>query len=82
MEKVEEITAVLLEKEVLEGAEFNELLGFQDQEDASSSTSKESEEAKGKTESRAGHQPVTGDQPVKGTRSGGTKGKGKLSLEG
>ncbi|MDR3075915.1 MAG: cell division protein FtsH, partial [Synergistaceae bacterium] len=31
--KVEEITAILLEKEVLEGAEFNKLLGFPDKDE-------------------------------------------------
>jgi cell division protease FtsH len=33
-EKVEEITAVLLQKEVLEGAEFNRLLGFPENEES------------------------------------------------
>ncbi len=33
MDKVEEITAILLEKEVLEGPEFNKLLGFPDEEE-------------------------------------------------
>jgi cell division protease FtsH len=37
-EKLEEITAILLEKEVLEGAEFNELLGFPEKEEKSVST--------------------------------------------
>ena len=31
MDKVEEITVILLEKEVLEGPEFNRLLGFDDE---------------------------------------------------
>jgi cell division protease FtsH len=35
MPKVEEVTAILLEKEVLEGSEFNELLGFHDPEEPS-----------------------------------------------
>jgi cell division protease FtsH len=37
-EKLEEITAILLDKEVLEGAEFNELLGLPEQEEKSVSS--------------------------------------------
>jgi hypothetical protein len=32
-EKVGEITAILLEKEILEGAEFNKLLGFPEKDE-------------------------------------------------
>ena len=32
-EKVTEITAILLEKEILEGTEFNKLLGFPEKEE-------------------------------------------------
>lgn len=38
MDKLEEITAILLEKEVLEGAEFNRLLGFPEEGDGNSSS--------------------------------------------
>jgi cell division protease FtsH len=43
MDKVEEVAAILLEKEVLEGAEFNELLGFPPQEEQSADAPKTEE---------------------------------------
>lgn len=50
MDKLEEITTILLEKEVLEGPEFNRLLGFHDDEEKEE-TKEEAEEKESSSES-------------------------------
>ncbi|MDR3332209.1 MAG: ATP-dependent zinc metalloprotease FtsH [Synergistaceae bacterium] len=77
MDKVEEVTAILLEKEVLEGAEFSELLGFPPQEEPSADTPLTTEVT---TEVQAVSAP---DEP-RNTRTKKIRqtGAGKLSLKG
>jgi hypothetical protein len=49
-DKVEEITAILLEKEVLEGSEFNKLLGFPEKEEAPENGDKKEGETEGESQ--------------------------------